>query len=130
VQGALTRWSVDPKGDASDVNESVVGPPGDFPVIPARFQGRPNPYGWMLSMDPEMKGPPLAGGPVGAMFNALLRLDFAQGPGQVVDALPLPAGGAIMSRSMCRPMIPIIWAISSPSSIIRPARMNLNMPHG
>lgn len=92
VQGALTRWSVDPKGDASDVNESVVGPPGDFPVIPARFQGRPNPYGWMLSMDPEMKGPPLAGGPVGAMFNALLRLDFAQGPGQVVDALPLPVG--------------------------------------
>jgi len=95
VKGALTRWSVDPKGDDNAVSESVVGPPGDFPLIPAAQQGRPNPYGWMLSMDPNMKGPPLAGGPVGAMFNALLRLDFVHGPreaGHVVDAFALPVG--------------------------------------
>jgi carotenoid cleavage dioxygenase-like enzyme len=98
VQGALTRWSVDPKGEASTVSESVVGPPGDFPLIPAAMQGRPNPYGWMLSMDPNMKGPPLAGGPVGAMFNALLRLDFVHGApqaGHVVDAFALPVGWCI-----------------------------------
>ncbi|HWU02705.1 MAG TPA: carotenoid oxygenase family protein [Novosphingobium sp.] len=95
VKGALTRWSVDPRGETSEVVETIVGPPGDFPLIPARLQGRPNPYGWMLSMDPAMQGPPLMGGPVGAMFNCLLRLDFEKGApqaGHVVDALPLPVG--------------------------------------
>jgi carotenoid cleavage dioxygenase-like enzyme len=98
VKGALTRWSVDPKGDATSVSESVVGPPGDFPLIPAALQGRPNPYGWMLTMNPEMQGPPLFGGPVGAMFNTIIRLDFLHGApeaGHVVDALALPQGWSI-----------------------------------
>lgn len=95
VQGALTRWTVDFKGESDEVTETIIGPPGDFPLIPAAMQGRPNPYGWMLSMDPQMKGPPLMGGPVYAMFNCLLRLDFVHGSpqaGHVVDALPLPVG--------------------------------------
>lgn len=41
IQGGLTRWTVDPRGPAGDVAESVIGPPGDFPVIPAAKQGRP-----------------------------------------------------------------------------------------
>ncbi len=36
-----------------------------------------------------MQGPPVAGGPVGAMFNMLLRLDFTGKPPQ---ALALPPG--------------------------------------
>ena len=95
VKGALTRWSVDMESDAGDVTESVVGPPGDFPLIPAVMQGRPNPYGWMLTMDPQMKGPPVAGGPVQAMFNTIVRLDFVHGApqaGHVVDAFALPVG--------------------------------------
>jgi carotenoid cleavage dioxygenase len=43
----------------------------------------------MLSMNPQMQGPPVAGGPVGAMFNTLLRLDFSGRPPQ---ALALPPG--------------------------------------
>lgn len=89
VQGALTRWSVDPKGDATEVRETIIGPPGDFPVIPAARQGRPYDHGWMLTMNPEMQGPPVFGGPVGAMFNMLLRLDFRGGP---MQALPLGPG--------------------------------------
>jgi carotenoid cleavage dioxygenase len=36
----------------------------------------------MLTMNPEMQGPPVFGGPVGVMFNTLLRLDFTGKPPQ------------------------------------------------
>ncbi len=82
AKGGLTRWSVDPKGKAGDVAETVIGPPGDFPIIPAAKQGRPYDHAWMLGMNPEMKGPPVFGGPVGAMFNMLLRWELRGGPPQ------------------------------------------------
>jgi carotenoid cleavage dioxygenase len=34
----------------------------------------------MLTMNPAMQGPPVMGGPVGVMFNCLLRLDMRGGP--------------------------------------------------
>jgi len=40
-------------------------------------------------MNPERRGPPVSGGPVGAMFDMLLRLDFTGAPPQ---ALALPMG--------------------------------------
>lgn len=83
----LARWTFDPKGRADQVRETVIGPPGDLPVIPASEQGRPYSRGWMLTMNPELPAPPVAGGPVGAMFNMLLRLDFTGKPPQ---ALALP----------------------------------------
>jgi len=89
LNGRLARWSVDPKGMGEDIHETVIGPPGDFPVIPAANQGRPYDHGWMLTMNPERRGPPVFGGPVGAMFDLLLRLDFGGGPPQ---ALALPMG--------------------------------------
>jgi carotenoid cleavage dioxygenase-like enzyme len=87
--GRLARWTIDLKNGSDSVVETVVGPPGDFPVIPAASQGRPYTHGWMLTMNPDMQGPPVAGGPVGAMFNLLLRLDFTGRPPQ---ALGLPTG--------------------------------------
>jgi len=87
--GRLARWTIDLKNGSDSVVETVIGPPGDFPVIPAAFQGRPYTHGWMLTMNPDMQGPPVAGGPVGAMFNLLLRLDFTGKPPQ---ALALPPG--------------------------------------
>jgi carotenoid cleavage dioxygenase len=90
VQGGLTRWTVRYEGGADEVVETPIGPPGDFPVIPAAQQGRPYDHGWMLTMNPEMQGPPVMGGPVLAMFNLLLRLDMTgKGPPQ---ALALPPG--------------------------------------
>ncbi len=85
----LARWTLDLRSGTDRVTETVIGPPGDFPVIPAVRQGKPYAYAWMLTMNPEMQGPPVAGGPVGAMFNMLLRLDFT---GQPIQALPLPPG--------------------------------------
>ena len=91
MKGALTRWTVDPRGPAGDVRESVIGPPGDFPVIPAKNQARPYDHGWMLTMNPDLQGPPLLAGPVGVSFNLLVRLDgMGSAAPQVTQALPLP----------------------------------------
>ena len=87
LNGRLARWTVDPNGDA--LTETVVGPPGDFPLIAADRQGRPYDRAWMLTMNPDRRGPPVAGGPVGAMFDMLLRLEM---PGRVAEALALPVG--------------------------------------
>jgi carotenoid cleavage dioxygenase len=43
----------------------------------------------MLTMNSERRGPPVLGGPVGAMFDLLLRLDMRGGPPQ---SLALEAG--------------------------------------
>jgi carotenoid cleavage dioxygenase-like enzyme len=89
AKGGLTRWTMDYAADSGAVVETVIGPPGDFPVIPASEMGRPYARAWMLTMTPEMKGPPVFGGPVGAMFNMLLRWDLRGGPPQ---GLALPPG--------------------------------------
>ncbi|MDP3907801.1 carotenoid oxygenase family protein [Novosphingobium sp.] len=93
IQGGLTRWTVDPKGPAGDVSESLIGPPGDFPVIPAAKQGRPYSTGFMLTMNPDRQGPPVFGGPVMAMFDMLVRLDGLDGAQpQITQALPMQPG--------------------------------------
>jgi carotenoid cleavage dioxygenase len=89
VGGRLARWSIDLKSDADSLTETTIGPPGDLPLIPAASQGRPYTHGWMLTMNQGLQGPPVAGGPVGAMFNLLLRLDFT---GRPTLALALPPG--------------------------------------
>lgn len=89
LNGRLARWTIDLKDGSEGIRETVIGPPGDFPVIPAAEQGRAYARGWMLSMNPEMQAPPVAGGPVGAMFNTLLRLDLT---GQPPRVLALPPG--------------------------------------
>ena len=82
ANGRLARWTIDLRKGSDTVTETVVGPPGDVPIIPARFQGRAQSHAWMLTMNPQMQGPPLPGGPVGVMFNTLLRLDFTGRPPQ------------------------------------------------
>jgi carotenoid cleavage dioxygenase-like enzyme len=86
--GRLARWTINLNDGSDGVTETVIGPPGDFPLIPATKQGRPFDYGWLLSMTPEMKGPPVFGGPVGVMFNMLLRLDFTGKPPQALELPP------------------------------------------
>lgn len=91
IKGALTRWTVDPKGGDAIV-ERVIGPPGDFPRIADADQGRPYARGWYCTINPEAAGPPVPGGPVLAMFNMLLRIEPGTGR---IDALALPPGHAI-----------------------------------
>lgn len=90
--GRLARWTINLADGSDSVTESVIGPPGDFPIIPATKQGRPFEHAWMLTMNPEMQGPPVFGGPVGAMFNMLMRLDFT---GKPLQALALPPAHCI-----------------------------------
>ncbi|MDE2596552.1 MAG: carotenoid oxygenase family protein [Sphingomonadales bacterium] len=91
IRGALTRWTVDPRADGGEVTETIIGPPGDFPVIPALKQGQRYDHGWMLTMNPDLQGPPLFAGPVGVSFNLLLRLDgMDTAAPRVAQALPLP----------------------------------------
>jgi carotenoid cleavage dioxygenase len=88
VQGGLTRWTVRYDGVSDEVVETPIGPPGDFPIIPAASQGRAYDHGWMLTMNPELQAPPVMGGPVLAMFNLLMRLDMRGGPPQALGLPP------------------------------------------
>ena len=48
----LARWTIDLSDGSDRVTETVIGPPGDLPVIPAASQGRPYTHGWMLDHEP------------------------------------------------------------------------------
>jgi carotenoid cleavage dioxygenase len=89
LNARLARWTIDLANGSNSVHETVIGPPGDLPMIPASAQGRPYTHAWMLTMNPDLQGPPVAGGPVGVMFNLLLRLDMN---GKPPRALGLPPG--------------------------------------
>jgi carotenoid cleavage dioxygenase len=91
IDGALTRWSVDPADLSKGIESRVLGPMGDMPRIRDRDQGRPYQHGWYLCYNPA-GGPPLFGGPLGATVNQLMRIDLHSG---AVDCLTLPPATAI-----------------------------------
>lgn len=74
IQGALTRWTFDLASGDDSLSERPLGPPGDLPRVRDADQGRPYRFAFYCSMNPG-GGPPLPGGPVGAAFNALLRIE-------------------------------------------------------
>jgi len=92
IQGALTRWTLDMSNDAPEIQERPLGPPGDLCRLADADQGRPYNRAWYLSMNPEAKGPPMLGGPVGANFNCLLRIEPGNGR---ITAMETPPGAAI-----------------------------------
>lgn len=85
----VERWTVRMDGP-EEVEPSVVGPPGDFPVIPAAQQGYRYDHGWMLTFNPHRTRPPVIGGVGNALFDTLLRLDFT---GKPMQAFSLPENG-------------------------------------
>jgi carotenoid cleavage dioxygenase-like enzyme len=87
MKGGLTRWTFDMNDNSDAIAERPLGPPGDFPVIAATDQGRAYTRAWYCSVNPEMQGPPVFGGPVGVMFNMLLRIEPKTGR---TDAMSLP----------------------------------------
>jgi len=92
IQGALTRWSVDMTADELSIAERPLGPPGDLCRVEDAVQGRPYDRAWYLSMNPEAKGPPMLGGPVGANFNCMLRINPNTGQ---LSMMETPPGAAI-----------------------------------
>ncbi|OHC94235.1 MAG: carotenoid oxygenase [Sphingomonadales bacterium RIFCSPLOWO2_12_FULL_63_15] len=91
IGGGLTRWTFDMSKDGESYAERVMGPPGDMPRLRDADQGRPYRAAWYMSMNPQ-GGPPLPGGPVGAAFNAMLRIEPGNGR---IDMMPLDFGMAI-----------------------------------
>ena len=91
VQGALVRWTIDMGKPDPQIEERPLGPPGDLPRLADKDQGRPYGHAWYLSMNPQ-GGPPMLGGPVGANFNCLLRIEVGNGR---VEAMGVPPGAAI-----------------------------------
>ncbi len=92
IQGALTRWTIDMSKDNPEIVERPIGPPGDLCRLADADQGRPYNRAWYLSMNPQAKGPPMLGGPVGANFNCLFRIEPGNGR---VTMMETPPGGAI-----------------------------------
>ncbi len=92
ARGGMMRWSMDMKGTGTDVVTTQIGPPGDMPRIAKADEGRPYTRGWYCTMNPEMKGPPVMGGPVGPMFNLLFRINPMTGE---LAALPFPPAHSI-----------------------------------
>jgi len=91
VKGSLVRWTVDMSKDEPAIEQHELGPPGDLPRLADANQGRAYRRAWYLSMNPQ-GGPPMLGGPVGANFNCLLRIE----PGnRRIDMMGLPPGAAI-----------------------------------
>lgn len=91
IGGGLTRWTFDMAKPGEAYEERLLGPPGDMPRLRDADQGRPYRAAWYLSMNPQ-GGPPLPGGPVGAAFNALLRIEPGNGR---IDMMGLEPGMAI-----------------------------------
>jgi carotenoid cleavage dioxygenase-like enzyme len=79
VKMSTERWSFDLKQPGDGFSARPLAPPGELPRLRDRDQGRPYTHFWMPSMNPQAKGPPVAGGPVGASFNCLLRVEPATG---------------------------------------------------
>jgi len=92
IQGALTRWTLDMSKDDPEIQERPLGPPGDLCRVADADQGQPYNRAWYLSMNPEAKGPPMLGGPVGANFNCLLRIEVGNGR---LSMMETPPGAAI-----------------------------------
>ena len=92
IKGALTRWTIDMSQDDPQLEERPIGPPGDLCRVADSDQGRPYGRAWYLSMNPQAKGPPMLGGPVGANFNCLLRIEPETGR---VAMMEVPPGAAI-----------------------------------
>src|SRR3569833_1782055 len=91
IQGALTRWTIDLSQAEPHNQERTLGPPGELPRLADADQGRPYNHAGYLSMNPQ-GGPPMLGGPVGANFNALLRIEVGNGR---VELMGVPPGAAI-----------------------------------
>lgn len=92
IQGALTRWTLDMSKAEPELEQRPLGPPGDLPRLADADQGRNYNRAWYLSMNPEAMGPPMLGGPVGANFNALMRIEPGNGR---LTAMGVPPGSGI-----------------------------------
>lgn len=78
VEGALTRWTVEPGNPSAGIVEEKFGPFCEMPIVTAADVGRRYSRGWYLTVDPT-KITTLANGPVEVVFNCLQRVSLIDG---------------------------------------------------
>ncbi|MEZ5697022.1 MAG: carotenoid oxygenase family protein [Sphingomonadaceae bacterium] len=110
IQGALTRWTIDMSADDPQIEQAPVGPPGDLCRIADADQGKPHSRAWYLSINPDAKGPPMIGGPVGVNFNCLLRLETATGR---IDLMECPPRRRDQRASACHQLSARPWRLAA-----------------
>lgn len=74
MRGGLVRWTFDLSRPDSEIEETVIGPPGDMPRVADKDHMKDYEIGYYQRFDPEV-GPPLVAGPVGAGFNTINRIN-------------------------------------------------------
>ncbi|MEC3910955.1 carotenoid oxygenase family protein [Sphingobium sp. CR2-8] len=98
ADGRLERWTINLTDGSDTITAARIGPSGDFPIIPAHKQGRPLDYGWMLTMDPDMRAPPFWAGRWGPCSTGLFAWISTVG---LCKRSPCHRPIASMNRSMC-----------------------------
>jgi carotenoid cleavage dioxygenase len=74
MTGDYVRWTFDLSKPGNSIEETVIGPAGDFPRIADKDFMVDYDVGYYQSFDPTL-GPPLIAGPVGGGFNTIQRLE-------------------------------------------------------
>jgi carotenoid cleavage dioxygenase-like enzyme len=85
VQSEVARWTFDMSKPGDEFQRQTIGPPGDLPRVAAKYNTRKYDVAYYGTYNPEF-GPPILSGPVGAGFNALIRLEVESGR---VKGLPM-----------------------------------------
>jgi carotenoid cleavage dioxygenase-like enzyme len=91
LQMQTVRWSFDLSKSGDTFTSQQFLPPGELPRLRDMDLGRPYTHFWMPSMNPQAQGPPVVGGPVGASFNCLLRVETITGRVAMVEFGPATA---------------------------------------
>ena len=78
MRGGLVRWTFDLSKSGDCIEETMLGPPGDMPIVALKDHMKDYGVGYYQRFDP-MVAPPLMAGPVGAGFNAVSRIELKTG---------------------------------------------------
>lgn len=78
VRSNYVRWTFDMSKPDDKIEQTIKGPPGDFPRIADKDFMRDYEIGYYERFDPHI-GPPNIVGPVGAGFNTISRLNMKTG---------------------------------------------------
>lgn len=78
IRSNYVRWSFDLSKAGEQIEENIIGPPGDMPRIAERHHMLDYDVGYYQRFDPQV-GPPLIAGPVGAGFNTVTRIEVKSG---------------------------------------------------
>lgn len=88
IRSQYTRWTFDLTRPGEHIEETPIGPPGDFPRVADKDFMVNYRIGYYQGYNPK-NGPPLISGPVGAGFNTIMRLDLHTGA--ITSYAPGPA---------------------------------------